>query len=85
MNYSFPAYTLALFSEDGDVVYEGNFVNHDQAWSRCENMGSRWIFYPIPTVVRLEDQKIVDAVDLMSWMIGLTVAQARSCLSAIQE
>lgn len=42
---------LVCIAPDGEFVTEGrNFTSVDEAWKRYNEMGSRWIFYPIPVV-----------------------------------
>lgn len=44
-------YALHMLAPDGEFITEGsNFPTIEAAWERANNMGSRWIFYPIPVV-----------------------------------
>ena len=57
-------YSLCCFSFDGDYVIEGApFRSIRDAWKRCNEMGSRWFFYPIPIVISQESSLIVDCCD----------------------
>ena len=55
------SYQLICLSPDGDSVTEGTFPTVDDAWSRNDNMGSRWFFYPIRVVIKTV--RIVSACD----------------------
>ncbi len=52
------------------------------AWERCDNLGSKWIFYPICFVIRdnaylnIEHQFIIDSPNLLQHLTGGTVKQA---------
>ena len=59
-------YTLRCFALDGDSITEGKFKTIEEAWKRSEDMGSRWIFYPIHTVAT--DTTIVDAGYFLDFM-----------------
>ena len=53
---------LICMTFDGSHVAErADFATIADAWSRAENMGSRWCFYPFPFVTSASGQTIVDA------------------------
>ena len=62
-------YQLACLSLDGDKVTEGQFDTVNDALDRSENMGSRWIFYPIHIVTG--QVKILDVPDFVETEDGL--------------
>jgi hypothetical protein len=44
-------YHLKCLATDGEMVTEGrDFDSVSQAWERANEMGSRWIFYPVRVV-----------------------------------
>lgn len=61
------AYALVMIAPDGENVTEGNnFPTPAAAWQRCNDMGSRWIFYPIPVVTHVSRARtIADVPDGM--------------------
>ena len=61
-------YSLYCFAPDGEYVKEGDFESIDAAWNRSNEMGSRWIFYPIHIVA--EDKVIVATCDELNHFIG---------------
>jgi hypothetical protein len=70
-------YKLLLMTPDGeDYVIEGNDLTKDEVDDLSENMGSRWIFYPLHFVISdngpgvNKRQRIIDAGDALSWAIG---------------
>jgi hypothetical protein len=50
---------LRCLAYDGEAVIEGrDFESIEAAWSRAEDMGSRWFFYPVCVVTG--EAKILD-------------------------
>lgn len=45
-------YKLMFFAPDGEYVTEGEFDNNADAVKRWNNIGSRWIFYPIGAIFK---------------------------------
>lgn len=45
-------YQLICLSIDGDYVTEGQFATVEDAWKRNDDMGSRWVFYPLRVVIK---------------------------------
>lgn len=43
-------YTLEFYAPDGESVKEGEFDNLDEAIERWQDIGSRWIFYPMGVI-----------------------------------
>jgi hypothetical protein len=74
-------YHAVLFAPDGDYVtdYDRNTV--EEVWEAINDQGSRWIFYPIPFVIRNHrttwDASIVSCPDLpndmLLWLRGRAV------------
>jgi hypothetical protein len=62
-------YKAVLFHPEGDFVtdFKGKPTVGD-VWDAVNEMGSRWIFYPIPFVCT--DTKIVDTPEGLEWMKG---------------
>jgi hypothetical protein len=54
-------YKAILFHPEGDFVTDFPRKNVDDVWHEIAEMGSRWIFYPIPFVGT--DKTIVDVSD----------------------
>lgn len=72
-------YSLVCIAEDGESKTEHNIFSEDncfdsigEAWERNEDMGSRWIFYPIRCVVN-QDGIIVSADDEHTFWEGMTI------------
>jgi len=65
------------FAPDGESVFDCHAATIDAVWNEINNMGSRWIFYPISMVVREGSNKrmgrIVSACD------GLKHWEGRTC------
>jgi len=43
-------YSLEFYDPDGASVREGEFENAEDAIDRWNNIGSRWIFYPMGVI-----------------------------------
>jgi hypothetical protein len=59
-------YTLKCFSPDGQSVTEGEFKSIGECWYRSNDMGSRWIFYPIHVVTK--GKTVCDIADEFGFM-----------------
>lgn len=60
---------LICISADGEFATEGrNFPSTDEAWTRYNEMGSRWFFYPIPVVTNGEKILAVPHGCMDSWI-----------------
>lgn len=73
-------YTLRCIAPDGAFVREGEFPSVDAAWSRANDMGSRWFFYPFQVVTgstHPDRCKIVSAPDGYAFLEGVTFKSAR--------
>ncbi len=78
---------LVYIAPDGARVSEGLYPSVSDCWQRCDDMGSRWFFYPLPVVVgggsNLDRARIVDvhSYELDHWK-GRTL---RSLCLAVAE
>lgn len=55
-----PCYQLICISPDGDTKQEGrDFTSIDYAWERNEDMGSRWVFFPMRVIAGPTGKRIV--------------------------
>ena len=52
-------YRAILFAPDGDFVTDFRSDTKEEVWDKVNDMGSRWIFYPIVFVAT--DKSIVDS------------------------
>jgi len=57
-------YALRCLAPDGEHVTESqDFRTTDDAWERSEDMGSRWVFYPVHIVTTTSNRRpIIRAV-----------------------
>ena len=62
-----------LFAPDGDLVTDFHASSIEDVEHALNDMGSRWIFYPIATIAK--DDEIVRAYDFQV-LVGLTIKQA---------
>ena len=53
-------YRALLFHPEGDYVIDFNGNSKNEIWDRVNDMGSRWIFYPIVFIAT--DKTIVDTL-----------------------
>lgn len=66
-------YKAILFAPDGDYVTD--FTNTDtkqEVWDKINDMGSRWVFYPICFVAK---KIIVDTPEGLEHLKGKTIKQ----------
>lgn len=62
-------YKALLFSPDGDFVTDFRDRSEIQdVWEEVSEMGSRWIFYPLPFVAT--DKTVVDAPEGLEFLKG---------------
>ena len=70
------SYKALLFHPDGGSVTDfTNSATKLDVWEKIGNMGSRWIFYPIPLIAT--DKTIVDAPKGLEHLIGKRIATAK--------
>lgn len=73
-------YKALLFHPEGDFVTDFTDKETKQdVWECINDMGSRWIFYPLPFVAT--DKTIVDAVEGLEFLIGKRITTAKKYLS----
>ena len=61
-------YKAILFHPEGDFVTDFQRESIQEVWEEISEMGSRWIFYPIPFVCT--DKTIVDCPDCLEHLKG---------------
>ena len=72
-------YKAVLFHPEGDYVtdFKGEYDDETEAtetiWEQIADMGSKWIFYPIPVIVCETDGIIVDVISGMEAFEGMTI------------
>ena len=69
-------YKAVLFSEDGDYV--SDFLNSEtieEVVEKIDNMGSRWIFYPIWAVVNQDDNTIIETSDEWVYLLDCGIKE----------
>ena len=73
-------YQAVLFAPDGIFVTDfRDREDKQEVWEEIAEMGSRWIFYPIPFVAT--DKTIVDAPEGMEYLIGKRIKTAAKFLA----
>lgn len=73
------SYKATLFHPEGDNVTDFRDRRTKQdVWDAIGNMGSRWIFYPIPVVTT--DKVVVDAPDGLKFFVGKRIETLRTYL-----
>jgi len=73
-------YKAILFHPAGD--YATDFTDSEDVqsvWSAIEDMGSRWIFYPIPFVCT--DKTIIDTCEGLEFLKGKRIATVKKFLA----
>ena len=75
-------YKSIHFSINGDYVTDNERDTVTEVWDAVNNMGSRWIFYPLPFVIKsgadMKRGRIVSACDGFEHLKGLSIATARN-------
>ena len=66
-------YRAVLFHPSGDYVTDFPSDNKQEIWENLCDMGSKWIFYPIPVIIsdthrNTLDCRIVDMAEGMEYM-----------------
>ncbi len=76
-------YQILLVSPDGQdyKIDCKQSESIEQAWERCNDLGSKWYFYPICFVVEDNgslslEQPIIDVVPLLNHLVGESVSTA---------
>jgi len=68
-------YKAILFHPEGDFVTDfTQRQNVSDVWNEINEMGSRWIFYPIPFVTT--DKTIIDTPEGMEFLKGKRITTA---------
>lgn len=67
-------YCAICFAEDGDFVRDFHNDSKENVIKEIENMGSRWIFYPIVCVAT--EKTIVEAPEELSFLKGKRIKTA---------
>jgi hypothetical protein len=77
------SYKALLFHPEGDNVtdFRGR-ATKQEVWAEIGEMGSKWIFYPIPVIVTDGGKVVVDAPDGLKFFIGKRVKTLRALLKA---
>jgi hypothetical protein len=82
-------YKAVLFHPEGDYVtdFKGEYENQETAcsdiWDKIADMGSKWIFYPIPVIVC--DTTAVDVISGMEAFEGMDVQSISKHLSQLWQ
>lgn len=74
-------YNATLFHPEGDYVTD--FYNRktvSDVWDEVNDMGSRWIFYPIPFVTT--DKTVIAAPEGLEFLNGKRIKTVRKFLAA---
>ena len=71
-------YRALLFHPEGDYVTDFRSTTKQDVWERIADMGSRWIFYPIPFVAT--DKTIVDVPDGLEHLKGKRIKTVQNYL-----
>ena len=53
-------YKAILFATDGDYVTDFERKTKEEVEKEIENMGSRWIFYPITGIIKMSNTKLLN-------------------------
>ncbi len=65
-------YKLLCFAPDGSYVTEGEFDEIAEANRRDNDLGSRWIFYPIHVIAK-DGEIVMGPIDYFDGAAGQTV------------
>ena len=73
-------YKAILFHPEGDFVTDfSERKTKEDVWSMVNDMGSRWIFYPIVFVAT--DKRIVDTPEGLEFLKGKTIKTVQKYLA----
>jgi hypothetical protein len=73
-------YKAVLFAPDGEYVTDfSGRKNIEDVWSMVADMGSRWIFYPIPFVTT--DKTIVGTIEGLEHLKGKRIETVKKILA----
>lgn len=77
-------YQAILFAPDGECVKDfKNSPSKQDVWNKIADMGSRWIFYPIPFVAT--DLTIVDTPEGLEHLKGKRIATIKKHIAAADQ
>ena len=71
-------YKIIAFSLDGEYITEGEFKTIESAWNRVNDWGSRWIFYPIPCIIK--NKTIVSGCDNFEFLNRKRIKTAQAII-----
>lgn len=72
-------YKAILFHPEGDFVTDfQNNKTKQEVWDKVNNMGSRWIFYPLPFVAT--DKTIVETPEGLEFLKGKRINSVKEYL-----
>lgn len=77
------SYKLTLLAFDGAKVQEGSFNTIDKAWDYCNELGSKWYFYPFCFVTT--DKTIIDTPELLNHLKGKRIKTVCNRFKLISE
>jgi hypothetical protein len=75
-------YQAILFHPDGDFVTDfSGCETKAEVWEKVNDMGSRWIFYPLVFIRTEEGRRIVDTPSGMGFLIGRKTSTVKKYLA----
>jgi hypothetical protein len=79
-------YRLVNVAPDGAFTTDGPFDTIEDTWEFCDNMGSRWYFYPMPFVALDGTLEIVDVPNHYDpGFVGLRAGDLKHHVDALIE
>jgi len=76
-------YKAILFAPDGDFVTDFYSDNKEDIWDSVNDMGSKWIFYPIVFIAT--DKTIVDTPEGLEHLKGKRITTVRNHIKNVYE
>ena len=77
------AMLISIDQDDQAYVFDCESDTVQGVWDQVNDMGSRWIFYPIPIITRIHNgrwpnfkySKVIDTCIGLEWAKGMTISK----------
>src|SRR5512135_1913438 len=79
-------HNLIVMTFDGDYHTEREgFETVQDAWEHCDDMGSRWFFFPFPFVTTASGKTVVDSCLGLKFLNGKRVSTVRRMFKELSD
>jgi len=83
--------TLQVSLQGDAYIFDYRSDNKSDLWEAVNNQGSKWIFYPLPFIVKNEygmdfkHKRIIEACDGLQCLEGMTISKALDFIKKRQD